>query len=148
MLDENQEVFSHFGARIPILNDLSPAATLITAGYNLTNDSESFIGYAKALLAKFHREYGWMYETHDPRGGATFPIDFTVWSELFSCPHCSGELVYWDLAYDEDSGKIADLLKCPHCSAELAKRDLVRRTTTYFDKALQKTRNTSRSQTR
>ena len=48
VLDENQEVFSRCGARIPILNDLSPAATLITAGYNLTNDSESFISYARA----------------------------------------------------------------------------------------------------
>ena len=140
VLDENQEAFSRCGARIPILNDLSPAATLITAGYNLTNDSESFVGYAKALLTKFNREYGWMYETHDPRGGATCPIDFTVWSELFSCPDCSRELEYWDLAYNEDSGKIDDLLKCPYCSAELAKRNLVRRTTTYFDKALQKTR--------
>jgi 16S rRNA G966 N2-methylase RsmD len=140
VLDENQEVFSQCGARIPILNDLSPAATLIAAGYNLTNDSESFVGYAKALLSKFTREYGWMYETHEPRGGAICPIDFTVWSELFSCPDCSGELEYWDLAYDEASGKIDELLKCPHCSAELAKRGLVRRTTTYFDKALQKTR--------
>jgi DNA modification methylase len=140
VLDDNQEVFSRCGARIPVLNDLSPAATLITAGYNLTNDSGSFIGYAKTLLAKFNREYGWMYETQDSKDGATCPIDFTVWSELFSCPECSGELEYWDLAYNEASGKIDDLLKCPHCSAELGKRGLVRRTTTYFDKALQKSR--------
>ncbi len=34
ILDENQNVISRCGNRIPILNDLSPAATLIAAGYN------------------------------------------------------------------------------------------------------------------
>lgn len=141
VLDENQDVISALGPRFPIVNDLSPAATLIAAGYNLTKDPECFSGYAKALLAKFNREYGWMYETRETDSDSPYPVNFTVWSEVFSCPDCSGELEYWDLAYDEASGKIDDLLTCPHCSAELAKRGLVRRTTTYFDGALQRTRS-------
>ncbi len=140
VLDEAQNVISRLGPRIPILNDLSPAATLIAAGYNLTNDPQACADYARELLARFNREYGWMYETRDPATGARCPIDFTVWSEVFSCPDCSGEIEYWSLAYDESSGKIDDLLICPHCSAELAKRSLARQTTTYFDKAFQRTR--------
>ena len=140
VVDENQNVIAKCGARIPILNDLSPAATLIAAGYTLTNDPGDFAHHAKLLLDNFNREYGWMYETHDSTDGTPSPIDFTVWSEMFSCPHCSGELEYWDLAYDESSGKIDDQLKCPHCSAEISKRDLIRRTTTYYDPALQQNR--------
>jgi DNA methylase len=141
IVDENQNVIAKCGTRIPILNDLSPAATLIAAGYTLTSDPSGFAHHARLLLDNFNREYGWMYETHDSTDGTPSPIDFTVWSEMFSCPDCSGELEYWDLAYDESSGKIDDQLKCPHCSAEISKRDLTRRTTTYYDPALQQNRS-------
>jgi len=65
---------------------------------------------------------------------------------LFSCPHCSGELEFWELAYDESSGKIGDEYACTHCSAQVSKRDLIRRTSTYYDKTLQ--RNRSRQELR
>jgi hypothetical protein len=140
ILDEDKQTISRCGDRVPVLNDLSPAATLIAAGYNLTTDSKRFARLAKRLLDKFNREYGWMYETRDPKTGATCPIDFTIWSEVFSCPHCAGELEFWDLAWDEESGTLADQPTCTHCSAEVSKRDLVRRTTTYYDKAVKATR--------
>jgi len=140
ILDEDRQMISRCGDRVPVLNDLSPAATLIAAGYNLTSDSKGFAQLAERLLEKFNREYGWMYETRDPKTGATCPIDFTIWSEVFSCPHCTSELEFWDLAWDEESGTLADQPTCPHCSVEVSKRDLVRRTTTYYDKALKATR--------
>lgn len=136
----DQKAFSRCGARLPILNDLSPAATLIAAGYNLSIDPEGFSVAAKKLLDRFNREYGWMYLTEDRKTGSLCPIHYTVWSEIFSCPHCSYEIEYWKHAYDESSGRIEKEFKCPHCSAKLTKRDLKRRTTTYFDKGLQATR--------
>lgn len=139
-MDEDKQTISRYGGRIPVLNDLSPAATLITAGYNVTTDSEGFARLAKKLLDKFNREYGWMYETRDPKTGVTCPIDYTIWSEVFSCPHCAGELEFWDLAYDEASGTLEERPTCPHCLAEVTKRDLLRRTTTYYDKAVKATR--------
>ena len=140
ILGEDKQTISRFGSRIPVLNDLSPAATLIVAGYNLTVDSQSFSRLATMLLAKFNSDFGWMYETRDPKAGTTCPIDFTVWSEVFSCPHCAGELEFWTLAYDEDSGTVEDRPACPHCSAEVSKRDLIRVTTTYYDSAVKATR--------
>ncbi|MEW6230147.1 MAG: DNA methyltransferase, partial [Bacillota bacterium] len=140
ILDENQDVIGRCGVRTAILNDLSPAATLIAAGYNLTSDAKGFARLASKMLDRFNDEYGWMYETRDPKTGASCQIDFTVWSEEFLCPHCSGELEFWDLAYDESSGKVEDEPCCPHCSAEVPKRDLIRRTTTYYDGAVRATR--------
>lgn len=140
ILDEDKQVISRCGERVPVLNDLSPAATLIAAGYNVTTDSKGFAQLAKNLLDKFNAEYGWMYETRDPKTGATCLIDFTIWSEVFSCPHCAGELEFWNLAWDEESGTLADQPICTHCSAEVSKRDLVRRTTTYYDKVVKATR--------
>jgi len=128
------------GFRRAILNDLSPAATLIAAGYNLTTSPAAFQAYASDLLEQFNAAYGWMYQTIDPKSGETCNINFTVWSEVFSCPVCSGELEFWGLAYDEETGSVDEKLICPHCSAELTKRDLIRRTTKYFDKAVGATR--------
>jgi hypothetical protein len=140
ILNQGRELISHAGGRFTVLNDLSPAATLITAGYNLTTDSKGFARSAGKLLEKFNREYGWMYQTRDPKTGAICPVDFYVWSELFSCPHCAGELEFWELAYDEATGTVEDQPKCSHCSAEVSKRDLIRRSTTYYDKAAKATR--------
>jgi len=140
LFDENGQYVGRKGCRKAILNDLSPAATLIAAGYNLTRCPESFSKLAAELLKKFNREYGWMYQTTDPKSGDVCDIDFTVWSEVFSCPHCSGELEFWALAYDSSSGTIVENLTCPHCSAEVTKRDLIRRTTKYYDKAVGATR--------
>jgi DNA modification methylase len=140
ILGEDKQAISRCGDRVSVLNDLSPAATLIAAGYNVTTDSKGFASLAKKLLDKFNAEYGWMYKTRDPKTGATCPIDFTIWSEVFSCPHCAGELEFWNLAWDEESGTLADQPICTHCSAEVSKRDLVRRTTTYYDKVVKATR--------
>lgn len=140
ILGEDKQVISRCGDRVSVLNDLSPAATLIAAGYNVTTDSKRFARLAKKLLDKFNAEYGWMYETRDPKTGATCPIDFTIWSEVFSCPHCAGELEFWSLAWNEESETLTNQPICTHCSAEVTKRDLVRRTTTYYDKAVKATR--------
>ena len=140
LFDKNGYAIGKKGRRRAILNDLSPAATLIVAGYNLTRFPESYSKLAAGLLKKFNREYGWMYQTTDPRSGDICDIDFTIWSEVFSCPHCAGELEFWTLAYDTSSGTIVDNPICPHCSSEVSKRDLIRRTTKYYDKAVGATR--------
>ena len=140
LFDESGQSIGKRGPRKAILNDLSPAATLIVAGYNLTRFPELYSKLATGLLKKFNREYGWMYETMDPKTGDVCDIDFTVWSEMFSCPHCAGELEFWTLAYDTSSGTIIDNPICPHCSSEVSKRDLIRRTTKYYDKAVGATR--------
>lgn len=138
--DAEGEVVSKVGSRVAILNDLAPAATLIAAGYNLTTDASHFAKLAGRLLDRFESEYGWMYQTVDPKTNKPCPVNYTVWSEIFTCPHCSGEIEFWNLAYDEESGKVAGTANCPHCKAEVTKRDLVRKTTTFFDPAVKETR--------
>jgi hypothetical protein len=141
VVDSEDKVVSRCGIRIPVINDLSPAATLISAGYNLSTRPSDFAERAKKLLDAFKKEYGWLHTTQDPKSGDECPINYTVWSEIFTCPDCSGELDFWAMAYDDESGTIAGESKCPHCSTEVSKRDLLRKTTTYFDKALGTTRH-------
>ena len=44
-----------------------------------------------------------MYKTTvTPPSGKPFEaaIDYTIWSEVFTCPHCGGEVVFYDAAFD------------------------------------------------
>jgi 16S rRNA G966 N2-methylase RsmD len=113
-----------WGARRVVLNDLSPAATFIAANYNLPLDVETFAKAGAALLKSVADEIGWMYETTHSDGRTKGQIEYTVWSEVFACPECSGEVNFLEEALDEDSGRVRDSFPCPHCGASLTKKTL------------------------
>lgn len=115
-----------WGARKVVLNDLSPAATFIAANYNLPFDLDAFAKAGKHLLAEVEREIGWMYETLHTDGRTKGRIEYTVWTEIFSCPECAGEVNFLEEALEEDSKRTRDTFPCPHCSAELNKDRLER----------------------
>jgi hypothetical protein len=117
---------ARWGARRAILQDLLPSATFIAAGLNLPIDADEFARRSKEILDAFDAEWGWMYKTKHTDGRAG-TIDFTVWSEVFTCPHCGGEVVFYDVAYDEESGAVRDLFNCPTCDAEVTKLSVDRR---------------------
>jgi len=115
-----------WGSRRAILNDLSPAATFIAANYNLPFDVEAFAKAGKQLLKEVEQELGWMYETTHTDGKTKGRIEYTVWSEVFTCPHCAGEVNFLEEALDDDSKRVKDTFPCPHCGADLNKDNLDR----------------------
>jgi len=121
-----------WGARRVVLNDLSPAATFIGANYNLPFDVDAFAKAGKQLLRDVEREIGWMYETLHSDGKTKGRIEFTVWSEIFTCPECAGEVNFIDEALDEDN-RTRDSFPCPHCGADLSKDKLERVMETHND---------------
>jgi len=127
--------FSKLGARRAILNDLSPAATFIAYNYNTPVDADSFEKSARSILKELETEIGWMYETTHTDGSKR-RIDYTVWSEVFTCPECAKEITFLEEALDEDTKKVKDDFPCPHCSALLTKRKLERVFETEVDPVL------------
>ncbi|WP_017365798.1 DNA methyltransferase [Methylococcus capsulatus] len=115
-----------WGARRVILNDLSPAATFIAANYNLPFDVEDFAKAGKQLLKKVEQEIGWMYETLHTDGKTKGRIEYTVWSEIFTCPECAGEVNFLDEALIANSNEVRDAFPCPSCGVELTKKRLDR----------------------
>jgi 16S rRNA G966 N2-methylase RsmD len=115
-----------WGPRHVVLNDLSPAATFIAANYNLPFNVRAFAEAGARLLADVEAEIGWMYDTLHTDGKTKGRIEFTVWSEVFTCPECAGEVVFLDEALDEKTHKVRDSFPCPHCSASLCKDSLER----------------------
>lgn len=133
---------SRLGPRRAVLNDLSPAATFIAYNYNTPVNVKEFEREARRILAEVEAECGWMYETWhtDEKAGKKTKgkINYTVWSDVFVCPKCAEEVIFWNAAVDKKAGKVLDKFSCPHCAKELGKRDMERAWETKYDKALAK----------
>lgn len=140
---DRQTPIARLGARKAVLNDLSPAATFIAYNYNTPVDVAAFEREAKRILREVEAELGWMYETWHPHCDAPnrvkAQINYTVMSEVFACPNCGAEVVYYDAAVDHETFRVNDSFTCPHCQADLQKRGLERIWQTYYDEPLQRT---------
>jgi len=122
-----------WGARRAILNDLSPAATTISANFNLPFHLTAFEREAKRILAELDAEIGWMYETLHSDGQTIGRIQFTVWSQVFSCPNCGEEIVFLAEALDPETKRVREGFPCPHCAVGLTKDSLNRIMETLID---------------
>jgi len=148
---EEETPYVKWGARKAILNDLSPAATFIAYNYNTPVDVKEFENDARRILSEVESECGWMYETNhtvdgkkqyvqDIEGGRTplkGRINYTIWSDVFVCPDCTHEIIFWDAAVDKEAGKIRDEFECPFCGARVTKRSLERAWGSVYDDALE-----------
>jgi len=116
---------SRLGPRKAILNDLSPAATFIAYNYNTPVDAAAFEREAKRILQEVEQECGWMYETWHPHcdhpNRVKGKINFTVLCDVFTCPQCGNEMVFWDVAVDKEKGEVRNEWTCPNCVALLSK---------------------------
>jgi 16S rRNA G966 N2-methylase RsmD len=128
-----------WGPRRTLLGDLSPAATFIAANYNTPFDLRAFQSEAQRILDELRAEIGWMYETLHTDGKKKGFINYTVWSEVFSCPDCGGEVIFLEEALDRKTDRVREQFPCPHCSVELTKDNLRRRMETMIDPATRAT---------
>src|SRR5699024_648856 len=136
---ENNKVISKVGFRNTILNDLSPIATFISTNYNSKVNMEFLKQKAIEIFKEVDDEFGWMYKTTHENGKEGI-INYTVWSEVFACPNCSTELVFWEEAV-ENNKNVKDEFKCPNCKIELTKRDLEKVFISKYDELLGKSIN-------
>ncbi len=156
---ENGKIISYLGERFCILNDLSTSAAFISKNLNSNTNIKRLEVLARKVFEVIESEIQWMYLTlHNPTkeviNSATEKItqnkknrnddfsfgivNYTAWSDVFICPHCSNEIVFWDAAVDEENGKVASNFSCDHCSNEISKKELERAWDNKFDKALGK----------
>lgn len=162
VLDAQGTTFSHLGRRFAVLSDLSPAATFIAHNYNSPVDGATFSVQSERILSRVEAQCGWMYLTlHNPTKAQvctamaafknqpselgtidrTLPwgtINYTIWSDVFVCPSCSGEVVFWNEALDSEKGEVRAEFPCPQCAARLNKRNMQRLFHTLHDRALGK----------
>ena len=158
ILNEQGQPFSKLGARRAIMNDLAPAATFVAHQYNYASMHPNYGAVASKTVAEVEQQLGWMFKTlHSakekditaavslirksevPDLGSVFEvgtINYTIWSDVFVCNHCAGEVVFWDAAVDKDHGQMRKSFACPNCHAQLKKRGLGRAFVSKLDPAL------------
>ncbi|NPV81615.1 MAG: DNA methylase [Firmicutes bacterium] len=73
------------------------------------------------------------------QGSRIGTINYTVWSDVFVCPECAHEVIFWEAAVDKERGQVHDEFPCPHCGAVLTKRRMERAWVTKFDRAIGQT---------
>jgi len=125
----------NWGARRAILSELAPAATFIASNYTLPVDADVFSRAAQEILDQVRSELGWMYETLHKDGKTKGLINYTLWSEVFTCPECSQEIVFSSAALDKKTKRVHEEFSCPHCGAQVSKDNLERTFETLVDPA-------------
>ncbi len=125
-----------WGARRVVLGDLSPAATFIAANYNIPFDVDDFAEAARQLLDDVENEVGWMYETMHTDGKTKGRINYTVWSEVFLCRECGGEVVFLEAALDTETGRVSRQVQCDSCGAVATKEKMDLLLETFWDEPL------------
>lgn len=137
---DSETAISHLGERKIVMNDLSPVATFIAQNYNNDIDVNLFKKEAKRILKSVKDECGWMYETWHPtcdhQNRKKAYINYTVWSEVFRCPNCGGEMVFWESAVDPDTGYRTSKespIECKECGIATQLLNWERTTLTEYD---------------
>jgi DNA modification methylase len=139
----------HWGRRIAILNDLSPAAAFIAYNYNARVDPEAFLNEAEELLARIEEECGHLYRTAHSGDQRRLLSDgdrlqgllnYAVWSEVMTCPQCGRQVVFFDHAVDTGADPMAvrEEFPCPQCNVRLTKRSLETFKETAYDPLLKR----------
>ena len=118
---------SVWGKRYAVLNDLSPAATFIANGYNTPFSESAFHQEFEAIVGDCEKKYGDLYRTKHTAGEPSLlgsgygEINYVIWSDVFLCPHCGKEIVFWNAAVDTDSKKIDSDFICSQCGVSVKK---------------------------
>lgn len=138
-LKNESSSFSKLGNRKAIINDLSPIASFIASNYTIPFDIKQFEFKSESLLKSVENTIGWMFETFHSDGINKGRINYTVWSEIFSCKECGEEISFIKEAFDFETKKVRDFFPCPKCGANSTKANLELVYETKFDDLLNDT---------
>ncbi|MFW9940469.1 MAG: DNA methyltransferase [Candidatus Thorarchaeota archaeon] len=108
--------------RKAILSDLSPIASFISYNNNTQFDITEFFIQLKKIINEVKNECAWLYDTIHllPNGEKRkAEINYIIWSNVYTCPYCDHEYIYWDNAIS--NGKTLKKYECEKCKALISK---------------------------
>lgn len=124
--------------RVSILSDISPIASFLASNFTSKIDAFEFTKTSNEILRELKKECGWMYETIHSDGKTIGMIDYTIWSDVFMCPYCGQEHIYWEEAIAKNNFQIRDQYNCPSCNAMLNKTQIKHVFEIFYDPSLNK----------
>lgn len=120
------------GKRQCINNDLSPAASFISANFNMNTDLVAFRETAEYALKKTYSDLSWLFEVEGENGKKGI-LNYYVWSDVFECPSCNSEIILFNSAVDIENKKIHSNFLCQKCGNSTSKKKCERIWETKYD---------------
>ena len=110
------------GVRRSICGDLSPIASFITYNFNNPQDNKAFIQNFTRILCDSKHQWISLYDTKH-NNGALGTISYVIWSEVFTCPDCGEEVVFYKPT-SVSNLQLTEEHNCPKCGARHTKKTL------------------------
>ena len=126
--------------RNAILSDLSPIATFISSIYSGYYPSKSYKTIANQILEEIETSCGWMYKTDHNKNSneCKGDIEYVVWSDVFICPYCKNEYIFYTQAFDSKKKQVKKKYDCPKCNATISKKESIRAFKSSYDYLIDK----------
>jgi DNA modification methylase len=124
---------SSIGVRNAIVSDIAPIATFIASNLLRACNPDRFATEAALILNDVKDDLKWLYKTTHNKSVGAGDIVYTVWSDVFLCPECGGEIDAWQAVVDVKGAEMRKSFPCTHCSASLLRRNLDKAMMTQID---------------
>jgi len=98
-----------------VLSDLSPAAVHIARNYVTPADADMVVESGDAILGALAALEEELYRTTCRSCGQPAVTEYVVWSDVFACPACRTELLFWSAALSEDRREVRSVVPCSSC---------------------------------
>lgn len=121
-------VASRESNRYAIIGDLCPIATFISAVNNKNHDLQNAVNCLTSIIYESEKQWAYLYETVE--SGVKIPVNYYVWSDVFTCPECVFEFPFFPhgIIHDVNKNKVETRknFPCPSCGVELNVRKVER----------------------
>ena len=109
-----------------ISNDLSTVASFISGVNTITQPAIEVLNEAERILSESLSDFSWMYKIK--HGNRTMDLNYSVWSDVFSCPNCTHEFPFFPHGVIHHGNKVETKkeFNCPSCDIKLNIRKIER----------------------
>jgi len=104
--------------RNALLSDMSTAAVHIARNYTTPCNPDDLENALRSVERTVAPTIEWLYGPI----GSEQTVEYTTWSDVFRCPSCNAEILYWDLV--QSSGAPSRTPACPTCNSKFRKDEL------------------------
>jgi len=121
-----------------ILLDLSTIASFISYNNNISINANQFLKTIEGIFQEVKEDCDWLYATNHTSSSekARAEINYVIWSDVYACPYCETEYIYWDQAIDKENKKTKKRYLCSNCNAEISKNESIKIVEKVLDEVL------------
>jgi DNA modification methylase len=107
--------------RHAVLNDLSTLALHLAYNHTEPCDPGALTTAWSAILERLAPDALRLYGVDCDSCDTTGTIRYTIWSDVYACPSCRGDVPLWKSGLDRTKGTVSRSLSCPTCGCGLKK---------------------------